>query len=888
MKKGHLEHALQTLNAMAVKNSEEGQKLVHEALFAGEKALLSTPSTGREVINHDIHDVQSKWDRYLIRLQEMTSSYEQALIRHTNHEMNLSKLLSWLTEHERKLNDITNAREMTPSNLGLVPAEQALTKARIKKLEGLLQEVVSHEDVVNSVDRNLLTPENDDIKSRYEDLLTRINKHLAENKKKMEALEDFNKSCDDFEAWLNGAKEKVASSSVLNDDRDVVAQKCLLLKSLLSEDEGMEKLRATARCCEMAKPGLMESEKTQMDNRVGRLQNEYELFKEIIEDSKAGLEVAATKWNEYEDQYAKCESFLDSMEPKLSGFKQLSPDISKKKSNLEEFQVNELQMIFEAQTEFNRLNLKAQLLLESYSNHSISSAVANLCSRYNSLVSNGRDTLHALEQRYQEHQQLQCLITELTELMESSKEKYENLSQGLKSRHLDELNSRLNSLKSLIGNAEQVAGSKIHYIMELCEKVLSATSPEGRDVIKSECDSLKSDFDQFVKSLNQLLLEYNKKIGYTQEFDKVWKQLTTWYDSDLAAKFEEAMNEDTTSGMLNKLRSIDKDIQSRGVLISKVKEYEPIEESVKTFLEDTLYPFMAKLTSTIKESDRELKAEEDYKAAIDDLENYLKDIRIELENIPNGLNSKSLAEVKLKRVLEVKSINLDAKVTTLASMNGNIRRKSNELEPIQFEVGQIKKLIQSNEELLNKSIKAWNDYDATFDNVNKWLLEFEARLKVDAGHLTDLADELNCSGEKLYKSIDSEFIKDHVINNNIHYMTLLNSLNETLVKIEKIKQLKSETNQTAWETGSPIAPVRRRSFRRRASSSGPTGGMNSQGPTGGINSQGGTPFGGSQTLLPSSTSNSPVPTLSNKENINRWLENLTGPTNTKTGDESNG
>ena len=46
-RKDDLEGALRTLKSMAAKNSEEGQRLVHDALFAGEKALLSTPSTGQ-------------------------------------------------------------------------------------------------------------------------------------------------------------------------------------------------------------------------------------------------------------------------------------------------------------------------------------------------------------------------------------------------------------------------------------------------------------------------------------------------------------------------------------------------------------------------------------------------------------------------------------------------------------------------------------------------------------------------------------------------------------------------------------------------------------------------------------------------------------------------
>lgn len=814
-KKEELESALKICKELSKKNSEQGQGLVHAALYAGEKALLSTPGGGREVINMEIHDIQSKWDRFLIQLQELTSNLEAALIRLQDHEAQLIKINSWLGEHEKRLTDVMNKQELT------MPPTEQVSKAKLRRLDSLLQEVLSYENVIANFDRTMISNDDVKIKNRYDKLVDQVKCNLHEAHTRFDQLEDFNCACENFSQWLAGSKERLSSYSVLNEDKETVCQKSLFLKQLLDEDEGMEKLRLAARLCQLAKSGLSETLSSSMDARVAKLQSEYDSFKEILEDMKASLDVAMAKWNEYEEQYAQCESFVDQMEPKAASFRELYPDLLTKRSKLEEFQQTHLQNIFAAQSEFNRLNLKAQLLLESYSNGNINQAVSILCSRYNSLVGHARDVLHTLEQRYQEHQQLQNLTTESTEFLESSKDKIESFKQLVKSKSLDDLNHHLASLRSLISSVEQASESKIHYLLELADKVIICTSSNGANTIKDEVDAIKSEYCALVKSLNDLLGEYNNRISHLSEFDKFWKQFTTWFQVDLSDRYKEITAtqegrggagtpasgmQDTKASTLAKLRNIEKDIQSKGCLIGKIKEYESSEPVVKDFLESTLYPFMSQLTAAIKELDDEMKEEEAYRSSRDELENYLKQIRIELESITQGLTSVSVAQGKLKRVCELKNIDWDSKLQQLESMRGFLASKdknSAELEPLSFELNRIKSLLSNAQDILIKSINAWTEYEMLFDRLTQWLSGFENRLKGDCSSLKSMLGDLDETGEKLYKLIDCDEVRNHVISINTHYMTLMNHMTELLSKVDRMKTLKdpdssSKRNINQW------------------------------------------------------------------------------------------
>ena len=833
-KKDDVESALIVCQYLSKRNQDEGQGLVHAALFAGEKALLSTPSQGRDGINREIHELQSKWDRYLIRLQEFTSNLEQSLIKLQDHEAQLIKINNWLQEHETKLTEVLNRSEP------MSPSSEQVSKAKLRRLDSLLQEVLSYENVIASFDKDISSPQDEDIKNRYDNLVDDVKHNLHVAHERFDQLEDFNRACEAFTEWLNQSKEKIASYSVLNEDKETVVKKCLFLKQLLQDDEGGNKLKEVGFLCQIAKKGLNEVEGQTLEDRVDRLTKDYDAFRDILDNMKVNLEAATSKWDEYEQQYALCKSFLELMEPKMSSFREQASTLTEKKSKLEDFQSNTLQDVFAAQSHFSRLNLKATVLLESYSNASISNAVSLLCSRYNTLVGNAKDVLHSLEQKYQEHQQLQQMLTESNEFLQEINEKVDGLRQGLNSRTIDEVNLNLSTLKFVMSSLEQASQYKVPYLTELSGRVIASTNPSGGKVIKDEVNTIRNEYANLIQTLNQLQSEYNSRLSHLHEFDQVWKQFVSWFENDLKKKYDESMTmlsspsiseefhslhsriqsplpsvNDVRNIVLSDLKSIEKDIQTRGGLISKIKSYESTEANVKEFLESHLYPFMSTLTSSINRLSQAMKDEAEYKSARDDLERFLKEIRQELESMTQGLTGLEVASNRLTRVSQLKEVDWRSKIDSLQKMNGFQSRgedtasgASIELDPLRFEVEQIVSLIPSVEAALIKAINAWNEYETLLNQLTSWLIAFEERLKKDTGDLKTMVTQLTVTGDELYKLIDSESLRNHVININTHYVGLLTHLMEALSKIDRMKGLnESSLSSTSSERRSSETPV---------------------------------------------------------------------------------
>lgn len=112
------------------------------------------------------------------------------------------------------------------------------------------------------------------------------------------------------------------------------------------------------------------------------------------------LEVGIVKWTEYEDQFSEATEWLTQTEQLVQTFNKLQDSLEEKKNVLEQFQVH-LQTLFDWQKELDRLNMKAQMLLETCADTRISNAITQLTTKYNALLSLAKEIMRRLELHYQ-------------------------------------------------------------------------------------------------------------------------------------------------------------------------------------------------------------------------------------------------------------------------------------------------------------------------------------------------------------------------------------------------------------------------------------------------------------------------------------------------------
>lgn len=126
----------------------------------------------------------------------------------------------------------------------------------------------------------------------------------------------------------------------------------------------------------------------------------YISYRDSLNNTKSLLEVAIVKWTEYEDQYSEAAEWLTQTEQLVQSFNKLQDSLEEKKNVLEQFQ-GHLQTLFDWQKDLDRLNMRAQMLLETCADTRISNAVTQLTTKYNALLSLAKEIMRRLELHYQ-------------------------------------------------------------------------------------------------------------------------------------------------------------------------------------------------------------------------------------------------------------------------------------------------------------------------------------------------------------------------------------------------------------------------------------------------------------------------------------------------------
>ncbi|XP_037575539.2 muscle-specific protein 300 kDa-like [Dermacentor silvarum] len=540
-----------------VRKQDEGHALVHAALTAGEKTLRGTHTSGKAPLNQEMQELQKQWDRLVLKLSDAKVSLETALLQWTDYSSSEQRLLQWIADHDNQLEEVKKKRQSTS-----VKESVTQRKARLRRANSLVKDVESFEPMVESLaikaqelQQTSAAPK-PEISGKYNNLAGSVKEFLRQQKSVMGHLQEFMDACANLSAWLEQAQEKLNKCAEPSGDRNELRSKHGTLKVLEAEqEEGQKRLQLMLALAETAR-GFMEDEAEQqhVDQEAGLLVKAVEEFEERMAQVKSALDVGLVKWDEYEEQFRRCQDWLNQYEPQVRSFQQLQPDLESKRVKLEEFQVL-LQTVFEWQSEFDTLNLKAQLLLETYSDSSICNQFTQLSARYTSLLSLAKEVLHALEQHYQEHQQQQCMYGEVSELLDSTQERLRELQKP--SATLDDAESRLRSLDLLWATLQQ-GRNKVSYMMELTDKVIETTSAEGIKTIRESADNTSAEFERLLQEVSAVRSMLSEQLSALGELAQELQQFESWLSEARTQLAEAKSGAEQASGAVEKKTRLDK------------------------------------------------------------------------------------------------------------------------------------------------------------------------------------------------------------------------------------------------------------------------------------------------------------------------------------------
>ncbi|XP_050523464.1 muscle-specific protein 300 kDa-like isoform X2 [Daktulosphaira vitifoliae] len=410
-----------------LKTQEEGQLIIHSTINCGEKALRSTRSDGKDIINNQLKEIQSDWERLIKKISNSKVHIETSLLQWADYNSSYSHLQQWISDREAKLENVLNVKK---SQVGVGTLSIGERKAALRKTNSIMQDIVSFEPMIHKVtlkaeDLQQAVPANE-ITNKYQTLSIKAKDLYEKQKEAVRLHQDFIDAGNDFATWLRNAKEKARKISDPTGDKETLNKKSVQLKVLISElTEGQTKLEIALEKAEKACLNADGDEKEIIEQEVAMLQEEYDVYTESLQNTKSLLEDGICKLNEFDDYSNTAIEWLNKTEKLVQSYNKLQPSLEKKKQALEEFQ-NHLQTLFDWQSELDNLNGKAQILLGTCSDTRLSNSITQMTTKYDTLISLAKEVMRQLEQHYQEHQQQNSLYQESLDWIERIRDKVWN------------------------------------------------------------------------------------------------------------------------------------------------------------------------------------------------------------------------------------------------------------------------------------------------------------------------------------------------------------------------------------------------------------------------------------------------------------------------------
>ncbi|XP_033150837.1 nesprin-1 [Drosophila busckii] len=808
-----------------IRNREAGQNLVHTAINNGEKIIRNTRSDGRDAINSEMKELQTEWDRLVKKMSNAKVQLETNLLQWADYSSSYTQLQQWITDREAKLQQACE-QKIAKSQRGQPGLSSGLSerKANLRQTNNIVQDIVSFEPMIQSVaskasDLQQGAPASE-ISDKYESLTKQAKQLYDKQKNTIDSYQALIDAGNEFASWLRNAKERLSKCSEPTGDKQALAEKTHQLKILQGEvPEGAEKLKSALTQGEIACRTAEPEDCAIIEEEVALLQEEFDSYVEALNKAKDYLEVGIVKWSDYQEQYTEALEWLTKTETLVQSYNKLQDSLTQKKIVLEEFQ-GHLQTLFDWQKTLDHLNMKAQLLLETCSDTRISNAIMQLTTKYNALLTLAKEVMRRLELHYQEHQQHHTLYEECQSWIENTREKLAECEQIPGT--LSEVQIKLNTVKNLRQGFE-TGQNKLRYLLELKEKVIMNTEQQGALKVQEDTETLKQDFEKLLLDLNEVRQQLANRLAQLEEIFKLYKLLLEWLeDVEPSVKSSDAYLNDLSEkrAALEKFRVIQRDINGHTDIVEKIQER--VREDASLDSQDfqpglaRFEQLQAQVNATIESLENQVNSHEKYKQAYNELQDWLRRTRIDVEQCADCHGEKEQVEQRLNHLGDLQAASMEGKALldacvelsqAVIATSGNEGQDNvaQEIKHLTSEWETMQSLARDARSSLEQCLAAWQAFLQQFNKINLWIVnmskrvaksqEAENKTTEDLAHAKKLLEEvlaeketvedLNDNCELLMEQSACTRIRDQTIETQANYTKLLTSAQGLVAKIEK-------------------------------------------------------------------------------------------------------
>lgn len=495
-----------------------GQNYLNAAEESAETLYSVVTPDNREKIRNEVRQLRENFDNIHDEAKSLLTQVESVLIQKTSIEESYSQVRQWLSESKSKVGD-----------QGTLYATLAEKKAALQKFKAQLLDNNLHKGALKQLQDKAQSLSDEEAEHKvsnsiqeYDNLSKNLNERIAVCENHVVNHEAFDQILEKAQDWLKALKAEAVD--VFNDsafEKDGADEKLTLVENIIAQKPEGEKIFDTCRkqletvllqTHPSGHPALInsfEGQKQSWDTFIGQCQVTEQKLKQLC-----------SQWNEFDAIAERIDNWLKQTENVVKD-QSLKSTCEAKQAHLDKLKRINAEITAKAPE-------IATILEQSHGiegENDINLRVSRINTRYQTLKNLCKENVGRYENYTKEHaafnddygkfkNQLQALIDEL----QANSEIVGDLSI---------LQERQNKIREISDRRIQDA-SIFESLIDRGEKLYIHTSPDGREIIRQQLRSLRTNWDNFSDDLNTATQKSEQCLLQFGDFTVGQEQLTKW------------------------------------------------------------------------------------------------------------------------------------------------------------------------------------------------------------------------------------------------------------------------------------------------------------------------------------------------------------------------
>ena len=370
----------------------------------------------------------------------------------------------------------------------------------------------------------------------------------------------------------------------------------------------------------------------------------------------------------------------------------------------------------------------------------ISMNIQQLNSRYHSSHSTIKEILKKCSQAYAAHKTYEENYNGFLKMLSEDEERLQKILDNTHENFIE----KKQEIDELLSKSKD-SSNNLNDCIELGEKILSTTAPEGREGIRLQIQDLQSSHEQFNEKLSKLQRDTQGNIAKLEEFEESINELNIWLkdiQEKIKGKFTLRATLDEKKAQLQTYRNMLQEVKSKQPVLDDLKEKQIMlnEDSFLVQSVSRTYDQVLKKSSNIVD---------EYEAIVSNHYQYTKAVIETTEWLTATVNTVDLwGDTSLER------LSLHANLERLKGLQLSLPEEQSKLDhlkscsqkvlPGTHESGQVNIRnqvdnstqdwqglsfsVQSTIESLEAKIKQWQEFENLKDDCLTWLRDTDTKL----------------------------------------------------------------------------------------------------------------------------------------------------------------